>query len=237
LRALLDGDLYAFRSAASAEQADVGLAIWRMEEMIDNTLAETSADELSIFLSGDTNFRYSILFEYKANRTAPKPRHLSQLKEYLKEKYSAEVSVGCECDDLLGIAQCKAEPLSTVICSLDKDLRMIPGNHYSWEIRGTSSLGKQWTRPSELVTVDEFSGLKHFYSQLLIGDTSDNIKGCPGIGKVKAAKLLEHCTTEQELFEAVRDAYDSEEAMLANGQCLWIWRKENDIWKIPNFGA
>jgi 5'-3' exonuclease len=201
-----------------------------MEEMIDNTLAETSADELSIFLSGDTNFRYSILFEYKANRTAPKPRHLAQLKDYLKEKYSAEVSVGCECDDLLGIAQCKAEPLSTVICSLDKDLRMIPGNHYSWEIRGTSSLGKQWVRPSEFVTIDVFTALKTFYTQLLVGDTSDNIKGCPGIGKVKAEKLLCNCTTELEFFEAVRDAYDSEEEMLINGRCLWIWRKPADDW-------
>lgn len=245
MRALLDGDIYAFRPASSAENEDLGIAIWRMEEMIDNTLAETGADEFSIFLSGENNFRYDIYPEYKANRTAPKPRHLKDLKNYLFEKYNAQVSDGCEADDLLGIAQCAAmEQLqtcsvdkpyeySTIICSLDKDLRMIPGWHYSFEISGVSSLGKKWVKSSERVMVEYLDGLRWFYTQCLTGDTADNIKGARGIGKVKAERILDGAGTEEALFEATRDCFSSDEEFLMTGQCLWIFRKPNDIWRFP----
>jgi DNA polymerase-1 len=235
VRALLDGDLYAFRSAASAENDNLGIAIFRVEEMIDKTLHETGADEFSIFLSGENNFRYEIYPEYKSNRTQPKPRFLKEVKDYLIEKYKAEVSDGCEADDLLGIAQCNALSGDTIICSLDKDLRMIPGMHYSFEISGTSKLGKQWTRPMEIVEVQPFEGLKRFYTQILTGDSTDGIKGAAGIGKVGAEKILRDCTTEQEMFEAVSDHFSSEEELLMTGQCLWIWRKPDDRWRIPKF--
>jgi DNA polymerase-1 len=215
--------------------------------MIDKTLHETGADEFSIFLSGKNNFRYEIYPEYKSNRTQPKPRFLKEVKEYLIEKYRAEVSDGCEADDLLGIAQCRAAEENdgcafglynvspTIICSLDKDLRMIPGRHYSFEISGISKLGKQWTRPMEIVEVQPFEGLKRFYTQILTGDSTDGIKGAAGIGKVGAEKILRDCTTEQEMFEAVSDHFSSEEELLMTGQCLWIWRKPDDRWRIPKF--
>jgi DNA polymerase-1 len=235
VRALIDGDLYAFRPAASAENDSLGIAIYRAEEMIDKTLNETGADEFSIFLSGDTNFRKQIYPEYKANRTQPKPRFLKEVKDYLFEKYAAEWSDGCEADDLLGIAQCTGT--DTIICSIDKDLRMIPGKHYSFEISGKSNLGKEWVRPMEICEVSPFDGLRRFYTQLLVGDATDNIKGASGIGKVKAERILAGCTTEQELFEAVEAHYGSLEEMEMNGQCLWIFRKPNDRWRIPNFAA
>lgn len=218
--------------------------------MIDNTLAETGADEFSIFLSGENNFRYDIYPEYKGNRPKERPRHLRALKGYLIEKYNAEVSDGCEADDLLGIEQCAANarrfweaPLmeegkkpryvsDTIICSIDKDLRMIPGKHYSFEIRGTNN-GKQWARPSELCTVEPLGGLRHFYTQCLVGDSTDNVKGAAGIGKVKAARILADCRNESALFEATRSCFSSDEEFLMTGQCLWIWRKPNDIWRFP----
>lgn len=234
MKALLDGDIYAFRSASSAENDDLAIAIWRCEEMIDNTLAETGSDEFSIFLSGEKNFRYRIYPEYKANRTQVKPRHLKAVKEYLADKYKAEIADDCEADDLLGIAQDKVDQ-TTIICSLDKDLRMIPGWHYSFEISGTSSLGKKWVRPSEKVLVTPWEGLRKFYTQILTGDSTDNVKGASGIGTVKAGRILRDCTSEQEMLEAVQQYFSSEEELLMTGQCLWIFRKPNDIWSIPTF--
>lgn len=237
MKALLDGDIYAFRSSSSAENEDLEIAIWRMEEMIDNTLAETSADEFSIFLSGENNFRYDIYPEYKANRKQPKPRHLIACKEYLIDKYAAQVSEGCEADDLLGIAQCSQQ--DTIICSLDKDLRMIPGNHYSFEISGKitrgPNAGESWVKPAERVFVEPFDGLRRFYTQCLTGDSTDNVKGASGIGKVKAERILADCRTEQALLEATRDCFGSDEELLMTGQCLWIFRKPNDIWQLPQF--
>lgn len=258
MRALLDGDIYAFRPASSAEKEDLGIAISRMEEMIDNTLAATGADVFSIFLSGENNFRYSVYPEYKANRTQPKPRHLLACKQYLIDKYNAEVSDGCEADDLLGIEQCKAlsskdhfpayEDYSaeTIICSLDKDLRMIPGNHYSFEISGTSSLGKKWVKPAELVTVSPDQAIRNFYYQVLVGDSTDNIKGVKGIGPKKANYILDDAVIDWEVdggrmpleyyyLAAVEGEFSTQEELIMTGQCLWIFRKPNDVWRIPNF--
>lgn len=227
LKALLDGDIYAFRPAASAENDNLGIAIYRVDEMIDKTLHETGADEFSIFVSGDNNFRYQIYPEYKANRTQPKPRFLKECKQYLVDRYGARVTDGCEADDALGVAQCSGNG-STIICSIDKDLRMIPGLHYSFEIKGKSPKGKQWVRPMEITTVEPLEGLRHFYKQLLIGDSTDNIKGALGVGKSGARDILDGCSSEQEMFEAVRDYFSCDEELLMNGQVLWIWRKEND---------
>lgn len=242
MRALLDGDIYAFRSAAASEHDDVGIAIWRMEEMIENTLAAVRADSFSIFLSGDNNFRYEIYPEYKGNRPKERPKHLAACKSHLIEKYSAEVSDGCEADDLLGIAQCKdyygvkspPNGPETIICSLDKDLLMIPGHHYSWEISGKSG-GTPWTRPEEFSTITELEGTRRFYTQVLTGDTTDNVRGAAGIGKVKAGRILADCTTEQQFVEAVRACFSCDEELEMTGACLWIFRKPNDIWKIPKF--
>lgn len=235
MRALLDGDIYAFRSAAASEHDDLSIAIWRLKEMIDNTLqhAFVAASEFSIFLSGDTNFRYEIYPEYKATRPKDKPRHLHSLKDYLVDIYGAQVSVNCEADDLLGIAQCAAEPDTTIICSLDKDLRMIPGNHFSFEINGKSKQGKSWTRLAERAYVDVFGGLRHFYTQCLTGDSADNVKGARGIGSAKAQAILDGAGTESALLERTRGCFGSDEEFLMNAQCLWIWRKDNDIWQFP----
>lgn len=205
--------------------------------MIDNTLAETGADSLSIFLSGENNFRYDIYPEYKANRPKERPRHLKDLKQYLIDRYNAQVSDGCEADDLLGIEQCAHFEIdealnTTIICSLDKDLRMIPGNHYSFEISGKTN-GTSWVRPAEQCFVEPFDGLRHFYTQCLVGDPADNIKGAAGIGKVKAARILAECTTEEELFRAVLDHFSCEEELLITGQCLWIMRRPNERWRFP----
>jgi DNA polymerase-1 len=233
MRALLDGDIYAFRSAASAEQENVGIAISRVEEMIDKTLNETGADEFSIFLTGDNNFRYQIFPEYKAKRKEEKPRFLREVKDYLIEKYKAVTSEGCEADDLLGIEQCRGT--NTIICGLDKDLYMIPGMHYSFEIKGTSNLGKEWVRPMKIQEVTPWEGLKRFYTQVLTGDSTDGIKGALGVGKVGAEKLLRDCTTEQEMFEIVRDQFSCDEEFLMTGKLVWIFRKENGQWEFPQF--
>jgi DNA polymerase-1 len=240
VRALLDGDIYAFRPAAASENESLDVAIWRMEEMIDNTLAETGADEFSIFLTGTNNFRYQVYPEYKANRPPERPRHLADLKQYLVEKYGAETSDGCEADDLLGIAQCAANH-DTVICSIDKDLRMIPGHHFSFEISGKitrgPNAGKTWTKEAESVFVNPHQGLYNFYYQMLIGDSTDNVKGAAGIGKVKAKNILEGCTTDREFYEAIEPYFSCEEEIIMTGQCLWIFRKPNDRWRIPEVEA
>lgn len=233
--ALLDGDLVAYRSAAAAEKDSFPIARHYMEQTIDTILAETGATEFRIALSGPNNFRYQVYPEYKANRvTQQRPQFLTECKDFLHFTYNAEYSDNCEADDLLGIWQTE-DTANTIICSLDKDLRQVPGRHFSWEISGTSTRGGRWTKAAEHLNVTPFEGLKWFYTQTLIGDVADNIKGVSGVGIKRAEAALSGCTTEQELFEAVLSMYTNEEEFLMNGKCLWVFRKPNDVWEFPKF--
>jgi len=213
VEALMDGDIYAFRVACTTENDNEAIAVYRVNEMIENTLAEVEASEYKLFLTSPDNFRKHIYPEYKANRTATKPKHLQFLRDYLVESWQGTVAEKMEADDYLGINQHE----SSIICSIDKDLLQVPGKHYNFVKK-------------EFYEVDEETGFRNFYTQLLTGDTSDNIKGIAGIGPVKAKKALAEATNEYEMFCIVRDMYKNDEWMIMNGRCLHILRSLDDDW-------
>ena len=215
MKALIDADIVAYRVACTLEDDDAEDFVYaRAEDLIDNILVSTEATEYRLFLTGKNNFRYTIYPEYKAHRPKEKPFWLEKCRQYLIATFNAEVVNGQEADDALGIAQTE----DTIICSIDKDLLMIPGRHYNFV-------------KDEFQEVTNDSGMRHFYMQCLTGDRSDNIKGIEQIGPKKAEKILIGCITEQELFNAVREAYSNDEEFLMNGRVLWIRRKENEDWK------
>lgn len=220
MEALIDQDLVCFRCAASAENDDLGIAIYRANELFDQILEKTGASSYRAFLTGTHNFRKKIYPEYKANRTAPKPKHLEDLRKWSVAELNAEVAdEGLEADDMLGINQTD----DTIICTLDKDLLQIPGKHFSWEISG-----KGWTRPDTFVEQTELEGLRLFYEQCIKGDRSDNIKGIEGMGDKKAKTLLANAHTEQDMLNTVLNAYGNEQEFLMNANCLWILRHEKE---------
>jgi len=209
----MDGDIYAFRVACTTENDNEAIAVYRVNEMIENTLNEVEATEYKLFLTSPDNFRKHIYPEYKANRTATKPKHLQFLRDYLVESWQGTVAEKMEADDYLGINQHE----SSIICSIDKDLLQVPGKHYNFVKK-------------EFYEVDGETGSRNFYTQLLTGDTSDNIKGIAGIGPVKAKKALAEATNEYEMFCIVRDMYKNDEWMIMNGRCLHILRSLDDDW-------
>lgn len=107
----------------------------------------------------------------------------------------------------------------------DKDLNQLPGHHYN-------------PVTDERYYVTEFEGLKSFYTQLLTGDRTDNIKGLDRIGPVKAAKILKDCKTEQEMLQAVTKAYadkgESFDRLVENGKLLWLRREPGQTWRPLN---
>lgn len=223
--ALIDGDLVAYRCAAVNENAEAGLACWQTDQMIATILEEVNADNWFIYLSGENNFRYQIWSEYKANRrNLPRPKHLEAVREYLVLQHLASICDGYEADDALAMATRRLGTDSVEICSLDKDLLQIPGRHYNFVRK-------------EFLVVSEFDGLFNFYIQLLVGDQSDNIRGCPGIGKAKAPRLLEGCTNESEFIQCCWQAFSragvSEADFIRDAKLLYILREEGDAWRPP----
>jgi DNA polymerase-1 len=211
LIALVDADLVVYRVAATCDTDEEGaleIALLRCDKLMQDICYATDSDNYRAFLTGRNNFRKRINPEYKANRkdTVP-PRYLQQCRDFLIQNWNAEVTEGCEADDALGMAQNN----DTIICTLDKDLDMIPGLHYNW-VR------------NEIYDINEVDALRNFYKQLLIGDRSDNIFGVAGIGKVKAARLIDPLEYEEDMYKVVRDLYNDDDRLCLNSECLWIWR-------------
>lgn len=217
MKLLIDADIVCFRAAFSAENDPLYVACARADEMLDNMLEATGSDSAELWLSGPDNFRYKIYPEYKANRiTAKRPKWEKELKEYFVTEWQANWSQGCEADDMLGVRLMELGDQAT-LASNDKDLDMIPGNHYNF-VQGIKYF------------VDNDKALRNFYYQCLVGDTADGIKGVYGIGPKKAKAILDSCETIEELHEAVKEKFSCEEEFEMNAKVLWIWRKPNDIW-------
>lgn len=197
---------------------DINLAVHGAHEMLANIEVNTGITDMVLYISGKNNFRKQIYPEYKANRLkTERPPVLVPLVQYFCENKGALSEDTLEADDLLGLNQTE----KTAIVSIDKDLLMIPGWHYNFV-------------KDELIFVSEFDGLRNFYSQLLIGDPADNIKGAQGIGKAKAAKILDGCENETELRNAVFPYFSCEEEMAMNASCLWIQQKGRVKWNDPS---
>jgi len=126
-----------------------------------------------------------------------------------------------EADDAIGIAAYEQQVGEYCICSIDKDLDMLRGDHYNFV-------------KDEFYFIEEEQGIKNFYKQMLMGDRVDNIIGIKGIGTVKAERLLKECKDEKEMYLAVLEAYKGDDKrVLENGQLLWIRREPNQMWQPP----
>lgn len=211
---LLDADIVCYRAAASSEGDPEEIALLRTNKMMRDIIEETGASGYLAFLSGPNNFRKEIYPEYKANRKdVVKPIHLVACRQFLCAEWNAIVTDGYEADDALGMYQNE----ETVICSIDKDLLMIPGNHYNFVKK-------------EFYSVDELEGLRSLYRSALVGDKADNIHGVRGIGKVKAAKLIDVLTDEKDMYNTCCQLYNDVDRLDTNLDCLWVWRELNERW-------
>ena len=224
MHVLIDGDIIGWRCGAVTNDAEEAVARWQADELLTRILEETNASSWKVYLSGDNNFRYQLYPDYKAHRRdKPRPKHLEAIREHILTSWPSEITDGYEADDALGIAA-TAAPAQTVIASIDKDLLQIPGSHYNF-------VKQEWS------TITEQSGWYNFYIQLLVGDAADNIPGCPGIGKVKAPRLLEGSVTPFEMYHCCARAYTEAarglDFMHLNAKLLYIWRKDDDEWQPP----
>ena len=156
-----------------------------------------------------------------------RPEHFKACVKYLIKEFKCVVSEGEEADDLMGIDHMAdlEHGIPSIICTIDKDLDMIPGDHYRWPIHGTEA---------KLYTVSEEEAMMKFYCQLLTGDTTDNIIGIKGIGGKTAYKHLKDCESEFEMYTKAVELYDGDfDRVLENARLLWIRRKEGELWIPP----
>jgi len=220
-RLLVDGDILAFRAGLRAGKEEVTNPQAVVRNSIDTLLRhldwnlEPSEILIGISPGSRQQFRYVVLPDYKANRgDKPKPEWLPYARDYLQEKHGAIMShPKLEADDWMADQQ-DVEGLSTIICTIDKDLRMVPGRHYNLD--------------KETCTVtSELEGERQFWYQMLIGDSADNILGLPGMGPKGADKLLD-ATAPSDWFDTVLALYRGAKALGGKTKKAQRWAEEDN---------
>jgi 5'-3' exonuclease len=226
----IDGDVLVYRSMWGTDT--LGEAQDKITTILQQVVESTFSDDYLIALGGDTNWRETFFADYKKSpsRLASK-KNKAEYHEDLKlwfRKHSHSVTAeGFEADDLLRMwaTQAKNAEQSFIVSSIDKDLDCIPGLHYN--------ISKDL-----IYTVTEDDGNHHYWKQILMGDSVDNIPGLPKVGPVKAESFLEGCTNNEERKEAVINAYKDKyednwkEYLLCNGRLIHIWRHYGDHFMV-----
>ena len=211
---LIDADVLAYQ-AANGEQrvTDWGdgvtsVAMGTLEEGIEDVLRACEsfkerlcATKYVLCLTHPEQYRKKLLPTYKANR-GEKPLLVDPIRNALVEKHGAVRRPGLEGDDVLGIYATHPKLIlgKKIVVSIDKDLLQVPGTTYL-------------PHKDELREVTLEDGDYLHMMQTLTGDPTDNYKGCPGIGPVKAEAILHAPNGDRygawSAWQAVIAAYES----------------------------
>lgn len=215
---LIDSDSLIYSTCFACADTSFRTAVNVMDGKIQRILNRFSGMEYVIVISSRAKtFRdaIAVTVPYKGNRKAEKPPHYHEMRDYLLNVWKAyETEDGLEADDFIGIHANK----NSIICSIDKDLLMIPcKGHYNFN----KDTLKKVTR-----------NIENFWLQMLTGDRSDNIVCISGVGdviarkllkgvKLKDMKLLVYSKYVEEFGDKAQDRFHE------NAQLLWIKRDLN----------
>jgi hypothetical protein len=223
--ALIDADILPYEiGGVLGEEVPFKYIMDSVDNLIARICRGVGATKYECYLTESSdNFRIQVakLTPYKGGRKhEERPHHWAAIRKYILDNHNASIYHGYEADDALAVQQSTREDGSTIICSRDKDLRMVPGWHYSW------SCGKyQPEKPPYYVT--ELEGWRWFCKQMIMGDVSvDNIMGCVGYGAKKAEDYLEGKESKEELILAVEQAYRDRYGEYEGGGTLTYRKKD-----------
>ena len=155
-----------------------------------------------IFDKSEQTFRKDIYADYKANRREP-PEDLIPQFPLMREAVRAFglkpiEKEGFEADDIIATFAREAEKTgaNVLIVSADKDLMQLVSDKVQFYDFESGSKGKPGYRPERRIDragVIDYFGVppeKVIEVQALVGDTSDNVPGVPGIGIKTASQLI-----------------------------------------------
>lgn len=230
--ALIDADMVAYRVSAMVEK-DNG-DIQDCEELTPSVISAWAREACCsdiIICKGTRSFRCDVYPEYKTNRKdKPKPIYLPVVRKIIESLDWTKKRVnGLEADDIQGIIASK-DPDKFVIVNNDKDMLTIGG---------VFVYNPDKMDFPERTTKDEAE--YNLWVRILTGDPTDNYKGIPKCGPVKACKILNSGTADMPM--TVKSAYEeaglSFEYLLQMCRCAKIitadlWNSETKTFTLWN---
>ncbi|WP_408624473.1 DNA polymerase I [Kineosporia rhizophila] len=201
---LIDGHSLAYRAfyALPVENFSTATgqftnAVYGFTSMLINVLRDEAPDHVAVaFDVSRQSFRTEAYAEYKGNRSKS-PDEFGPQVSLIKEVLAAlRVPVlekpGFEADDIIATLATQAGEAGyqVLICSGDRDTFQLVRDNVTvlYPTRGVSELARMTPSAVE----DKYGLLPERYPDLaaLVGETSDNLPGIPGVGPKTAAKWI-----------------------------------------------
>ena len=213
---LIDGFSILFRAfyalpILTNKQGEYTNAVYGFMNIFLKFYEEENPDQIAVaFDLPEPTFRHKKFSEYKGTRKPAPPEFAPQVPLLMKLLNCMNIPIlsspGYEADDVLGSLAAQANNLDyeVVIISGDRDLLQLARDTIKIRIPKTSR-GKTQVEDYHAADVLAKYGIspQSFIDlKALMGDTSDNVPGVPGIGEVTATKII--------------SAYGSVEAAIAN---------------------
>ncbi|HST84760.1 MAG TPA: DNA polymerase I [Kineosporiaceae bacterium] len=201
---LVDGHSLAYRAFFalpvenfSTTTGQVTNAVYGFTSMLINVLRDEAPDHVAVaFDVSRKTFRSEAYAEYKANRSSS-PAEFSGQVSLIKEVLAAlrvptlEVD-GFEADDIIATLATQADAVGfeVLISSGDRDCLQLVNDNITllYPRKGVSDLARMTPAAVE----EKYGLLPQRYPDLaaLVGETSDNLPGIPGVGPKTAAKWI-----------------------------------------------
>ncbi len=211
---ILDGTSFAYRSFfaiqnLSNSQGQPTNAVYGFVRALQKILHEHKPDYIAVsFDLAAPTFRHAEFADYKAHRQAMPQELVIQLPLIRELLHAYRIPVlemqGFEADDVMGTMAAKARACSvhTTICTGDKDMMQFVDEAVS-----VMSSAKEGTVYDAKAVKEKFgvepARIPHVLA--LMGDSSDNVPGVPGIGPKTASALIVKFGDVQGLYDHLED--------------------------------
>ncbi|XKE95987.1 DNA polymerase I [Metaplanococcus flavidus] len=232
---LLDGNSLAYRAffALPLLTNENGIhtnAVYGFTMMLQRILEEEKPTHMMVaFDAGKTTFRHETFSEYKGGRQKTPPE-LSEQFPYLRKLIDAyrikqyELP-NYEADDIIGTLSLEAEKQGdeVIVISGDKDLTQLasPSTTVYITRKGITDIEKYTVE--HIKEKYGLTPLQIIDMKGLMGDSSDNIPGVPGVGEKTALKLLAAHGSVEGVYEAIdQQKGKMKEKLVANEDLAYI---------------
>jgi DNA polymerase I len=188
-------------------------AVFGFVNTLDEVIRNEKPTHIAVVFDPPTpTFRHEMFEPYKAQREkTPEDIQIAvPLIKQILQAYNIPIleSAGYEADDVIGTLAKKAEQLGfrTYMMTPDKDFcQLVSGNILLYKPKRSGNQAEIWG-PEEVKNHYQIDDPLQVIDVLaLMGDTSDNIPGVPGVGEVTAIKIISTWKTVENVLENINE--------------------------------
>lgn len=214
---LIDGNSIMFRAyyataypGAKLMQSSQGVytnALFAFVSMFEKIVTEETTDVLVAFDTKEPTKRHLQYDQYKAGRVKM-PEELGQqipmIYDYIeKAGIKLYYKAGYEADDIIGTLakQASDKGYEVNIYSSDRDLLQLVNDKTTVHLLKKGMQDVESVTPKKMIEKYQLTHEQFIDLKALMGDSSDNIPGVPGVGEKTGIKLLKQYDTLENIYE------------------------------------